>query len=147
LGLHHKEKWINGPLIHQYLLDTPCTQLIILYGLESNIKFSKHCLILKKFLSDLHNKQATKGTYIPNPYSFVGLVCPSKSGLKGFEKINIISGGILKISFCMICSSFEAEFSLCAPEDNDEIAQSIYYNALVVPNSTCLTDSKQNDSA
>jgi len=97
-------------------------------------------------LIDLHQTHSLLDIYVPNPYSFVGLVCPSKSDLKGFEKRNIISGGVLKLSFCMICSSFEAEFSLCAPEDNDEIAQSINYNALVVPNSICLIDSKQNDS-
>jgi len=97
-------------------------------------------------LTDLHPNEATEDIYVPNPYSFVGLVCPSKSGLKGFEKRNLIGGNNLTFSSCIICSSIEAEFSLCAPEDNNDIAVNINFNALVVPNSTCLIDSYQNDT-
>jgi len=97
-------------------------------------------------LTDLHQNQAKMDGYVLNPYSFVGLVCPIKSSLKGFEKRNVIVGGFLRISFCIICSSIEAEFSLCAPEDNNEINKNINFNVLVVPNSTCLIDSYQNNT-
>ena len=97
-------------------------------------------------ITDLHPNWATSDSYVPNPYTFVGLTCPLNSRLKGFEKRNLINAGNPKLSFCTICSSVEAEFSICAPEDNAEISQNINFNALVVPNSTCFIDSSQNDS-
>jgi hypothetical protein len=50
------------------------------------------------------------------------------------------------MSLCIICTTDVTEFSVCAPEDNEEIAQSVKFNELVVPNSTCHIDSKQNYS-
>ena len=56
-----------------------------------------------------------------------------------------MTAGVLKTSFCIVCTLSGAEYSLCLPQDNEEIARGISFNILVFPNSTCTLSPTADD--
>jgi hypothetical protein len=69
-----------------------------------------------------------------NPYKFVDLVCPS-GFITTIEMHSTLCQGTLTSSLCILCSSEEAEFSVCLTKDCEKISPNINFNSLVIPDS------------
>ena len=78
-------------------------------------------------------KQSAKNKNM-NLYKFVDLVCPS-GFITHIEMHYTLCQGALTPSLCILCSSEEAEFSVCYTKDCVERSPIINFNSLVIPDS------------
>ncbi len=80
-----------------------------------------------------YHKQSAKNKQM-NPYKFVDLVCPL-GFITTIEMQYTLCQGALASSLCILCSSEEAEFSVCHTNDCEEVTPNINFNSLAIPNS------------
>jgi hypothetical protein len=132
--IHKDQTGVFNFYTYGFTLNWCNTQPVCAINVSLSLNFLYDALRqVSPILCSEYHKQHVRSKSL-NLYSSVDLVCPS-GFITTIEMHSTLCQGTLTSSLCILCSSEEAEFSVCLTKDCEKISPNINFNSLVIPDS------------